>query len=175
MALKFQIDELLINTMVDAAEKGFALGGKKIECISIGKALPAKLNQVSGIIGVAGRVSGSIIVNLSEAVALQMASNLLQEKVETLGEDALDALGEVTNVIGGRLKSSLANSGYPLDNINLPSVIIGSDYLISHARGMLVFHTGYHVDAERVSHHADRVVHVAMTLMTSRLERTGDG
>lgn len=172
MPLKFQIDETLINAMIDSAENGFSLGGKKLECVAIGKSLPTGFGEVSGIIGIAGKVNGSILVNMSKPVALRIASAMLMEEFTTFNDDVLDSIGEVANVIGGRLKSSLANSGYPLENITLPSVIIGQNYFISHAKGMLVYHTAFHVQGSDLPMAPDRLVHVAMTLMTRNLTRT---
>jgi chemotaxis protein CheX len=171
MALNFKVDEILINSMIDAAENGFKLGEKEVHCVSIGKCLPGILGNVTGIIGIAGRVNGSVMVSMSEHAALRLASSMLMEELTTFNDDALDALSEVTNVVGGRLKSSLGNSGYPLDNITLPSVIIGSNYFVSHTKGMLVFHIGLEIQDKELPLNTDRIAHLAMTLLTSDLSR----
>ena len=128
MALNVQIDEALVNAMIDAAEKGFKMGGKKLSPVGVGRMPPMAFQPVSGIIGLAGRVNGSILVNMSEAVALQVTSGILMTDFKQITNEVLDGIGEITNVIGGRLKSALAMSGYPLDNVTLPSVIVGQNY-----------------------------------------------
>ena len=171
MTLDFEIDHLLINAMIDAGRRGFELGGKTLEPVAIAKALPGALSNVTGLVGIAGRVNGSILVNMSEPVALSIASGMLMESYSVINDEVLDGLGEIANVIGGRLKSALANSGYPLDNITLPSVIVGSSYFITHSKGMLVFSVTFHVADDSIPSLNDRIVHVAMTLMTGKLER----
>ena len=171
MPLNFRIDENLVNAMIDAGQKGFLLGGKEVSCISVGKALPAGLGNVTGIIGITGRVNGSIIVSMSELAALRLAGAMLMEEAHSVNEDVLDSLSEVTNVIGGRLKSSLANSGYPLDAITLPAVIIGDSYFVSHTKGMLVYHIGLEIDDPTLPLDQQRFAHLAMMLMTSDLKR----
>lgn len=171
MALHFPVDETLINAMLDAGRKGFELGGKTLTAVSIGTALPPMLADVTGIVGIAGAVNGSIFLNMSMAVALRLASGILMEEFTSMTDEALDSIAEAANVVGGRLKSSLANSGYPLENITLPSVVIGNNYWLSHSKGMLAYCVSFHVDDDKIHRHTDRVVTVAMTLMTTQLKR----
>ncbi len=169
MALKFQIDETLVNAMIDAGEKGFKLGGRNLECAGVGRTQPLAYSSVSGIIGIVGRVNGSILVNMSEPAALAVTNGMLMSDYSSLTSEVLDGVAEVTNVIGGRLKSSLATSGYPLDNITLPSVIVGHNYYVTQSRGMLVYHVTFTLEDEAIPKATDRVVQVALTVMTSAL------
>lgn len=169
MALKFAIDELLINAMIDAGNNGFQLGGLPLDCVMIGKSFPSSLSDVSGVIGISGRVNGSVLVNMSQKIALKLASGMLMESYSVINDDVLDSVGEVANVIGGRLKSSLANSGYPLDNITLPTVIIGHNYFVSHSKGMLVFSVAFNVNDPELTMLQDRIVQLSMTLMTKQI------
>lgn len=171
MALKLRIDETLINSLIDAAEKGFQLGEKQLQCIAVGTTFSGQMREVTGIVGVAGRVNGTIMVNMTAPVALRLASAMLMDEFAQVDKDVLDAIAECANVIGGRLKSSLANSGYPFDHITLPSVILGQNYFISHSRGMSVVHASFEVDDDVLPMQSDRVVHVIMTLLTNDLKR----
>jgi len=172
MPLRFEVDEVLVNAMFDAAEKGFKLGGRRLVPVGVGRMPPMAFQPVSGIIGIAGRVNGSILVNMSEVLALQVTSGMLMTEFRAITNEVLDGIGEVTNVIGGRMKSSLATSGYPLDNITLPSVIIGQNYSVTHARGMLVYSVAMMAEDESIVRLHDRLVQVVLTLMTSNLKRT---
>lgn len=171
MPLNFKIDETLINAMIDAGEKGFKLGGKNLTCVGVGRMQPMALSSVSGIIGIVGRVNGSLLVNMSEAAALRVTSGMLGGDFTSLNADVLDGVAEVTNVIGGRMKSSLATSGYPLDNITLPAVIVGQSYFVTQSRGMLVYNVTLNLDDDGVPKITDRVVQVVLTVMTSDLKR----
>ncbi|QDU60335.1 CheY-P phosphatase CheX [Planctomycetes bacterium Pan216] len=170
MALKLQLDETLVNAMIDAGAAGFDLGNLKARCVGVSRSFPTALADVSGIVGLAGRTNGSILVNMCQKVALKLASGMLMEDFTTFNEDVLDSIGELANVIGGRLKSQLANSGYPIDNITLPSVIVGQDYFVSHSKGLLVYHVTFQVDDPELLVLADRTVHVAMSVMAKDLK-----
>ncbi|MGB5984703.1 MAG: chemotaxis protein CheX [Desulfobacterales bacterium] len=78
--------------------------------------------EISGIIGLSGDVSGVVVINLSEAIALQLASCLLGEEIQELDEDCTDAIGEIANMVAGNAKNNFPN---PDTSISVPSVVIG--------------------------------------------------
>lgn len=79
-------------------------------------------HEVSSIIGISGEVTGSVVINLSEKTALQLASALLGEQLSRLDEDCVDAIGEIANMVAGSAKN-----GFPVANTSLsvPTVVIG--------------------------------------------------
>jgi chemotaxis protein CheX len=58
--------------------------------------------DVSGIIGLSGDVTGSVIVGFSRLSAVQVASALAGSRLEFGSADFADAVGEITNMIAGR-------------------------------------------------------------------------
>jgi CheY-specific phosphatase CheX len=170
MALNFQIDEALVNAMIDAGEKGFKLGSKKVSCVGVGRTPPLALSSVSGMIGIVGRVNGSILVNMSEPVAMLVTSGILMTDIKTMTSEVLDGVAEVTNVIGGRLKSSLATVGYPLDNITLPSVIVGQNYSVTQSKGTMIYNISFVLEDDSIPKLIDRVVQVVLTVMATELK-----
>ena len=80
------------------------------------------LYDVSGIIGLSGDVTGCVVINLSKAVALQLASALLYEEMTELDADCTDAIGEVANMISGNAKKDFPEGNV---NISVPSIVIG--------------------------------------------------
>jgi len=83
------------------------------------------LHPVSGIIGVGGKSAiGTVVLTMSEDVALKASSTLLMTNVTELDEDVMDAVGELTNMVAGATKSKLAQ--YNL-SMGLPSVFHGSN------------------------------------------------
>ena len=170
MALNCQIDEALVNAMIDAGEKGFRLGNKKISCVGVGRTPPLALASVSGMIGIVGRVNGSILVNMSEPVAILTTNGILGTDTKTMTGEVLDGVAEVTNVIGGRLKSTLATVGYPLDNITLPSVIVGQNYSVTQSKGTIVYNVSFVMEDDSIPQLLDRIVQVVLTVMTAELK-----
>jgi len=79
-------------------------------------------HEISSIIGISGEVTGSVVINLSEKTALQLASALLGEQLSELDEDCVDAIGEIANMVAGSAKN-----GFPVANtaLSVPTVVIG--------------------------------------------------
>ncbi len=82
----------------------------------------APVHEVSGMIGLSGQYRGMVLVSVGRETALNAAGILLGERPTELGEDVLDAVGELTNMIVGAAKTQLEE--YRL-SIGLPSVICG--------------------------------------------------
>ena len=82
---------------------------------------------VSGLIGLSGKASGMVVINLSNEVALKAASVMLMEEKSELDEEVVDAVGELANVIAGQAKTELEQ--YEL-SVSLPNVIIGENHEI---------------------------------------------
>ena len=82
------------------------------------------LYPVSGIIGLSGIIAGTVVLTMSEQLALKSASAMLMEEYTTFNNDVFDAVGELTNVIAGNAKAQLEE--YKL-SLSLPNVIYGKD------------------------------------------------
>ena len=61
--------------------------------------------EISGIIGLSGGVSGCVVISLSEKIALQLTSALLDEEITEVGDDCTDAIGEIANMVAGNAKN----------------------------------------------------------------------
>jgi chemotaxis protein CheX len=96
--------------------------------------LPLKLNKpcinktrtpdfgICCIIGLAGTVKGCVVISVGENLAIQLASALVQEPLDAFNEDAVDAIGEIANMVVGNAKSSFPEAEC---SISVPSVVIG--------------------------------------------------
>lgn len=82
---------------------------------------------ISGMIGLSGRASGMVVINLSTNVALKAASQMLMEEKTEVDPDVVDAVGELANMVAGQAKTDLEK--YEL-SVGLPSVIIGDQHEI---------------------------------------------
>ena len=85
-------------------------------------------HPVNGVIGLSGRIAGSVVLSLSEAVAVKAASTMLMTELTEVDEDVRDAVGELVNMVAGGAKAKLAQ--YDLC-VGLPNVITGQDLQIS--------------------------------------------
>lgn len=82
---------------------------------------------ISGVIGLSGKASGTVVINLSTEVALKAASAMLMEEMTEVNSDVLDAVGELANVIAGQAKAELEE--YDL-SVSLPNVVTGEGHEI---------------------------------------------
>ncbi len=84
-------------------------------------------HEVSGIIGLSGRASGTVVVSLDRGVAISATEKLLGTRTEGINTDVIDAVGEITNMIAGRAKVGLEHLAM---NLALPTVITGHNHTI---------------------------------------------
>ena len=117
--------ENLFKTMLDLP---FALEKPYI------KKEPIPQYEIAAIIGLSGGVSGCVVINMRESLALQLASELLDEELAELDDDCIDAIGEIANMIAGNAKTD-----FPEENcsISVPSVVIGK-HKTSYPQGIEV-------------------------------------
>ncbi len=113
----------IFNTMIDVP---FKLGKPSLKKDRI----PSY--EISSIIGLSGGVTGCVVINLSEPIALQLVSSLLGEEVTELNEDCTDAIGEIANMIAGNAKTDFPSEE---TSISVPSVIMGK-HKVSYPSGL---------------------------------------
>ncbi len=83
--------------------------------------------EISGVIGLSGKAIGTVVLNLSEAVALKATSRMLLSEATEVNADVVDAVGELTNMVAGAAKSQLEQ--YQM-MVSLPNVVTGPDHEI---------------------------------------------
>jgi chemotaxis protein CheX len=106
--------------------------------------------EVIGSIGIAGFLSGSISVLLPKSLARRaVATMLLLDSTSDLTDgDLADAVGELTNMIGGSIQTELFRKA-PLFDISVPSVYIGDDLQRRTVCDDLCFHVPFTVGREQ--------------------------
>jgi chemotaxis protein CheX len=87
-------------------------------------------NDSSGVVGcihIAGEWSGAVLVRASNELAKFAASRMLMVcQEEVVVEDLQDTLAELTNMIGGNIKSIVPSPS----NLSLPTVTNGNDFKV---------------------------------------------
>lgn len=107
--------------------------------------------EVIGSIGVAGFLSGSISLFLDQALARQAAAAMLMLEADAVtDEELVDAIGELTNMIGGNIKTALFERT-PLFDISIPSVYVGDDLRRRTVSDDLCFLVPFTVDGRQFS------------------------
>ena len=83
--------------------------------------------DVSGIIGLSGKATGALIVNMDTEMALSAAEAMLGSKPTDLNAEVADVVGEITNMIAGGTKSSLSAI---FRDLAIPMIILGRNRAI---------------------------------------------
>jgi chemotaxis protein CheX len=122
--MPFQIRVEFINPFIIAVTKTFET---MAQCKVIREAPMLKkdmttLFPVSGIIGLSGRLAGTVVLTMSEELAIKGASAMLMTEMKAVDADVMDAVGELTNMIAGSAKAQLEEYNLKL---SLPNVIYG--------------------------------------------------
>jgi chemotaxis protein CheX len=100
---------------------------------------------VVSILGIAGVWSGTGGLACSGALACKLSSQFLMAECPTVNDDVLDAVGEITNMIVGNVKTVLEDRLGPM-GLSTPSVIFGRNFQTRSARShewtVIPFETG---------------------------------
>jgi len=84
-------------------------------------------SDVTGIIGIAGWVTGTISFHCQAELATRIAGTFLGMDVAEVNDDVMDVVGEMANMIAGGANTLLSQQGKHFE-ISLPTVITGSSY-----------------------------------------------
>lgn len=90
--------------------------------------------DISGIIGLAGSVTGSLALSFDEPSILEIVSGMLGEEINEINSEISDAVGEITNMVSGAARKNMEAAGYTI-LAALPTVISGKGHNISHVMG----------------------------------------
>jgi len=96
---------------------------------------PQALYEVSGIIGLAGETRGAVVLSFGRETAIRIVSRFAGQEFVALGNEVLDGVGELINIIAGNAKQDLLEFRI---QISLPGVITGNSYKIHWPEGVPV-------------------------------------
>jgi len=88
---------------------------------------PSPSHSISGVVGLSGRAIGTVVLSLSEKVALKAASTMLMTEAKTIDADVIDAVGELANMVAGAAKADLEE--YQL-MVSLQNVVTGANHKV---------------------------------------------
>jgi chemotaxis protein CheX len=115
------LQEVVPNIFLTMAEMDVQLGAEYINRHGAGSG-----RKVAGIIGWVGNWNGTGIFECSPEVACQLTNAMLGTQADSLNEDTLDAVAELTNIIFGSMKTRL-ESKLGVTGLSTPTVIFGND------------------------------------------------
>lgn len=84
--------------------------------------------DVSGIIGMSGDVSGSVVLSFPQKTAENVVALLTGQKMELGTPDFADAVGELVNMVSGGAKAMFKDKKA---SISCPSVVVGAGHRVA--------------------------------------------
>ena len=87
--------------------------------------------RLVGAVNFAGKVEGLFTIDVSDTFSRRMAAAMLGVEVDEIGHDdeIKDLIGEISNIVGGNLKSALTDAGFDC-SISTPSITLGNHFTI---------------------------------------------
>lgn len=130
LALGDQLAQDFTHAVTDAFGKTFDITVKAGR-YSIGEGSVNLTGDVSGVVGfVQEKLEGTLTACFSIKTIHQILPRLLGDKIEITQAVAMDAVGEITNMIFGQIKTELNQRGHHV-RFGMPSVICGDGHFIS--------------------------------------------
>ncbi len=159
------LDPHLFQSTVEAVAGALAMCNVTARCVGVSKIPSHEPGIVTGLIGVHGKVSGFVTVNMAEQFALAAVGGLLQDKYDRLTSQVVNGVGEITNLIVGGVKKSLSTTPWAFSNITVPSVIVGSGYKMAFARGLDYVCATFEEEQSEAILLEDRILQVSISLL----------
>ena len=96
---------------------------------------------------------------------ISLVGGLLEDRFDHLTDQIVDGVGEITNIVAGRIKSNLVNTQWSFRHVTVPSVIVGRNYQIAYVRGLKYLAVLFeHADSETLLLE-DRLLQVAISVI----------
>ena len=165
MADRVHTNPVIADAVIDSFASALTMCNTSARCVGIARVPSRDSGSITGMIGVHGKVSGFITVNMSERFAVRAVEGLLQEAYGELTSQVVDGAGELTNIIVGGIKSALSKTKWGFSQITVPSVIVGKGYSIAYANGLVFLNVSFEHDDEEAVLLEDRLIHVSISLL----------
>lgn len=160
-----KLDEGLITVLVKATTDGLSIAGVTPIPVGASKYLNTK-HEVSAIIGFVGAICGSISINMSTTATKLLAGKMVGETFTELTPETLDGMCEVVNIIAGKTKAILSTSDLKIEKISVPSVVVGTNYYLTHYRGMQTLSVEFEMpDAQKAHQNFEHMFSVSISMM----------
>lgn len=158
------LDDELIEVLVKATSDGLEMAHVRAHPVGASRYIITR-HEVSAIIGFVGSYCGSVSINMSAPAAQNLAGRILQETYTSINTEVLDGICEILNIISGKLKAILSQSDYRIEKISVPSVVVGTNYYVSHYRGMSTLSVEFELPDAQTNPGMDYIMTVSISMM----------
>jgi chemotaxis protein CheX len=118
-----------------------------VACSLAGETEPMEGETVAALIGLAGTLTGTVVLQCARAGAQKISGNLTGVEPTEVDATVRDAIGEVANMVTGAWK------GYDPDLsskclLSTPTVVVGSRYELFSRRALIRIERNYKFDSQ---------------------------
>lgn len=159
------VDERLFRAIVASVQDALAMCGREARCVGVSSVTPGEAGTVTAMIGVHGNVTGFVVVNMTDLVAMKTVGGLLQEEFEKISVQVVDGIGEIANMIAGSIKARIAKTEYAFGQITVPSVIVGRGYQVAFGKGSNFLTVSFEHKDDQTFSADDRLLRVSLSLI----------
>jgi len=86
-------------------------------------------HELSAVIGISGKVAGTIVLSVSRDAALEILNRLVGIEADDINTDVCDAVGELTNMVAGAAKAQMERLEL---SISIPNIVSGVDHVVHY-------------------------------------------
>jgi chemotaxis protein CheX len=122
-----------VESLCNAIERVFAtMVHRPLTPLARYEGTPRVPGSVVGTVGFTGSSNGLVTVGCSTAAAREITAGLLDLTAAEIGDDIVDAIGEVANMVAGSFRTAMA-AGTEGWAITMPVVTIGENFSIKYS------------------------------------------
>ena len=158
------IDQRLLECVIEGTRSGLQMAGVDPPPVGASR-FYATHRDISVLVGLCGGSNGTMTLNISEKGMLYLTSKLLFEEQEGPSEENFDAICEIGNMVGGCIKEALAESDYDVENISVPSLILGANYNVFYTRGIETVSVEFELEEIPATFQRDRFFSATVSLL----------
>lgn len=162
--MKLQVDESILDAVLHGTERGLEMTGIVPPAVGASNLFSAD-RSLAVMVGMVGKDSGTLTLNVSERAMLVMAGKLIGDDQTEINDDSIDAIMEIGNMIAGCSKDRLIEHGYDIGAISVPSLVFGASYDVYYARGIRTVSVQFELPAMPVAFHRDRIFSTTLSLL----------
>lgn len=101
--------------------------------------------DISGVIGFAGDITGSLAVSFPKDIALKIIGSMVGEDMDWESKIFREGVSEIANMVLGNTKGKIAQEMDLLFNLSIPSIICGRNHYVTYPSNMQVIVVEFNV------------------------------
>ena len=108
-----QLHPILLEAVIRGTAEGLSMTGLQPPPVGASRFYTAS-RPISVMVGMVGKTNGTCAISMSERALLHVAGSLLGEQRNQVDHEVIDAIGEIGNMVAGRVKELLTGTTFEM-------------------------------------------------------------